>query len=89
MKPINGCAVKHLKLVGVIVGIIAVLLAVNAALGVSERRNMVEQASELETRTRVLEVTLGRVEERQLMVLKRLDEIKTTLDRGEKKGGGG
>jgi len=89
MKPINGCAVKHLKLVGVIVGIIAVLVAVNSAIGSGQQRDIMAQVESLEVRTRTLEVTLGRVEERQLMVLKRLDEIKTTLDRGEKKGGGG
>ena len=89
MTPINGCAVKHLKLVGVIVGIIAVLVAVNSAIGSGQQRDIMAQVESLEVRTRTLEVTLGRVEERQLMVLKRLDEIKTTLDRGEKKGGGG
>ncbi len=83
MKPINGCALKHLKLVGVIVGIIAVLVAVNSAIGSGQQRDMGAKVEALEERTRTLEVTLGRVEERQMMVLKRLDEIKAALDRKE------
>jgi|GEM_PF-6564390 len=83
MKPINGCALKHLKLVGVIVGIIAVLVAVNSAIGSGQQRDMGAKVEALEERTRTLEVTLGRVEERGVMALKRLDEIKAALDRKE------
>jgi len=83
MKPINGCALKHLKLVGVIVGIIAVLVAVNSAIGSGQQRVMGAKVEALEERTRTLEVTLGRVEERGVMALKRLDEIKAALDRKE------